>query len=108
MRAVSLSWILAHYRPGSQGDDWTWEDEERALLSMPCRCTAFIDGEGMSAEGPACPIAGHYQLTLEQHLRAQGRIDQPILLGSDGRIWDGHHRITAARRLGFDAIPVER
>lgn len=25
----------------------------------------------------------------------------------DGRVWDGHHRIVAARRLGIALVPVE-
>lgn len=33
-------------------------------------------------------------------------IQEPILLGSDGRIWDGHHRLAAAMRLGIDKVPV--
>lgn len=35
-------------------------------------------------------------------------IREPILLGSDGRVWDGHHRLCAANLLGFDVVPVER
>lgn len=33
-------------------------------------------------------------------------IREPILLGDDGRVWDGHHRIAVARRLGMDVVPV--
>lgn len=35
-------------------------------------------------------------------------IQQPILLGMDGSIWDGHHRIAAAVALGLDIIPTKR
>lgn len=35
-------------------------------------------------------------------------IQQPILLGVDGSIWDGHHRIAAAVALGLDVIPTKR
>jgi hypothetical protein len=31
----------------------------------------------------------------------------PILLGNDGRVWDGHHRIAAADRLGLGSVPVK-
>lgn len=34
-------------------------------------------------------------------------IESPVLLGHDGRVWDGHHRLLAAGRLGIKAIPVE-
>ena len=33
-------------------------------------------------------------------------IKKPILLGSDGRVWDGHHRLCAASTLGLASIPV--
>lgn len=33
-------------------------------------------------------------------------IQTPIVLGSDGRVWDGHHRIAAAIKLGFTEVPV--
>ncbi len=31
---------------------------------------------------------------------------EPILIGDDGRCWDGHHRVAVAVRLGLDEIPV--
>lgn len=30
----------------------------------------------------------------------------PILVGTDFRCWDGHHRVTAAYDLGLETIPV--
>lgn len=34
-------------------------------------------------------------------------IQEPVLIGSDGRLWDGHHRVCAAYILGLKEIPVE-
>lgn len=34
-------------------------------------------------------------------------IREPIQLGYDGRVWDGHHRLAVADRLGFETVPVE-
>ena len=31
----------------------------------------------------------------------------PILIGSDGRVWDGHHRLAAAHRLGMAEVPIQ-
>lgn len=31
---------------------------------------------------------------------------EPILVGSDGRVWDGHHRICVAISLQHETIPV--
>ncbi len=50
---------------------------------------------------------GCYQRDLELHLAAVGAVTEPVLLGPDGRVWDGHHRIVAARRLGFASVPAE-
>jgi ParB-like chromosome segregation protein Spo0J len=34
-------------------------------------------------------------------------IQRPVLIGSDGRLWDGHHRVYAAWALGLTEIAVE-
>lgn len=31
---------------------------------------------------------------------------EPILVGSDGRVWDGHHRVGVAIALGLETIPI--
>lgn len=93
--------VLRLYRPGSH--DWTWDDEERDLLSHGCLC-ATVDPQ---VDFINCGQPGHYQLMLEDYLRGLGRVEQGVLLGNDQRVWDGHHRIVAARRLGFPDVPLE-
>lgn len=83
--------IMECFLPGSYDQPWTWEDEEADIRARVCLC---------------CDEEGHYQQALEEHLAAQGRIDSAICLGNDGRIWDGHHRLIAGRKLGFK-VPVE-
>lgn len=100
---ISLSRLLVEFRPGSHGPDWTWEDETADLLSHPCLCPSTPPNVVVE-----CGTPGHYQLMLEDHLRERGRVEQPICLGVDGRVWDGHHRVVAAIRLGFDRLPVEK
>lgn len=34
-------------------------------------------------------------------------IHMPILIGSDGRVWDGHHRLAVAHKLGLSEVPIE-
>lgn len=34
-------------------------------------------------------------------------IREPIQLGPDGRVWDGHHRLCVAALLKLDTVPVE-
>lgn len=106
--SIALADLVARYRPGSHGDGWTWDDEAADLLTAPCYCTsAPVQSDTVVVVGDPCPTPGHYQMRLEEHLRRRGRIEQPICLGTDGRIWDGHHRIVAAIRLGFTSLPVE-
>lgn len=90
-RLVPLDALLAGYRPGSYPAPWGWDDEERSLLGHVCAC---------------CGQPGHYQQALEAHIAANG-LTQGVCLGTDGRVWDGHHRIVAARRLGLAYVPVE-
>lgn len=87
---VPLAAVLEHYRPGS--GDWSWDEEGIDLDSRVCVC---------------CNQPGHYQAQIEDYLRGLGRVEQGICLGNDGRVWDGHHRIIAARRLHFADIPLE-
>lgn len=44
-------------------------------------------------------------IELEASVRESG-IHDPIILGSDGRVWDGHHRLCVAERLGMKTVPV--
>jgi len=87
---MAVAEIVRRWRPGS--GDWSWDDEAAELDSHVCRC---------------CGQPGHYQERLEAFLRDGGRLGQPLCLGSDGRVWDGHHRIVAALRLGIQRLPVE-
>jgi hypothetical protein len=78
---MPLDELLARWRPGSYEQPWTWDDEDEDIWTHP--------------HTPA----------LAAHIAAEG-IQEPVLLGRDGRVWDGHHRICVARRLGLDDIPV--
>lgn len=109
MDMMDVREIQQQWRPGSQDPPWTWWDEERDLLSQPCPSESARQ-HGIDATcplGDRCYGAGCYQRALEDHLRDLGRVEQPVCLGPDGRVWDGHHRIVAARRLGFYTIPIE-
>jgi hypothetical protein len=90
-RSMPLAEILLKWLPGSMPQPWTWDDEERAIFERVCLC---------------CGEVGHYQRQLEEFLAENG-LTQGICLGGDGRVWDGHHRIVAARRLGIEVVPLE-
>lgn len=103
MKEMLLANLLRDYRPGSKGEDWTWDDEEADLLSMPCLCMSRPE----QGRWTVCPTFGHYQKNLEARIQEKGSVTQGVLLGNDGRVWDGHHRIVAARRLGLTSVPLE-
>ena len=79
-RRVRLDHLLGVYAVGS--GDWSWQDEYDDLIDQP----------------------GTQKLLAR--IRDEG-IREPILLGTDGRVWDGHHRIVIAMHLGLDSVPVE-
>lgn len=80
---MPLDELLANYRPGSQDAPWTWDDEYSDLWNR--------DREKMTE--------------LAATIAADG-IREPILLGTDGRIWDGHHRICIAIHTHHRTVPV--
>jgi hypothetical protein len=49
----------------------------------------------------------HYPRKLIADIAVNG-IREPILLGDDGRVWDGHHRLYAAMVLGLEEVPTTR
>ena len=46
-----------------------------------------------------------YLSDLMYSIQTEG-MKEPILLGNDGRIWDGHHRLYIADQLKLESIPV--
>lgn len=82
-----LARILRDFRPGLEVDDWTWDDVHHRMWNDPehaAKTQAIADS------------------LVEEGQR------RPINLGTDGRVWDGHHRIAAAMRLVFDTLMVTR
>lgn len=90
---LPLTYIMANWRPGHA--DRTWDEEEAELRSRICCC---------------CDQPGHYQDILEAKMVAEGgpwweELQAPVL-SSGGKVWDGHHRIIGARRLGWETLLV--
>lgn len=44
-------------------------------------------------------------IKLLDEIACAGSITDPVLIGSDNRVWDGHHRVAVALALGM-AVPV--
>lgn len=107
MVVIPLNVVLTKFVPGSYPQPWSWDDEERNILEARCRDHNVGDDAMAPHWGDGhCAEPGWYQLSLEEHIRVHG-ITQGVLLGNDGRLWDGHHRVVAARRLHIDQIPIE-
>lgn len=86
MITVPASHLIAKWHPGSFDPPWSWLDETAEIIS--------VDGPEFSA--------------LINHIRQHG-IQEPVLLGDDDRVWDGHHRICAALIIGPDTpVPIKR
>lgn len=75
-----LDHLMFTYTPG---EEWDWEVEFTFLRR----------------------VHGNYMDMLMASIQETG-IQTPIHLGDDGRVWDGHHRIYAAYRLGIQTVPV--
>lgn len=81
MRYMDLYTLLALYK---DGDERGWSDEFADLWNRDYR--AMYD--------------------LSDSVNQYG-VRNPILLGNDGRVWDGHHRLAAATNTGLVTVPVE-
>jgi hypothetical protein len=84
---MTLAEILTFWRPGSH--DWSWKQEYQDLMGPGHAVTAAVR-ERVAAEG----------FGFQDHIA-------PILLGSDGRVWDGHHRICLAIQQEKHCLNVE-
>lgn len=79
---MSPNAIMQLYRPGSYDEPWSWDDEMNDLISRN-----ELDG-------------------LTTDIQENG-IREPVILGDDGRVWEGHHRICIAHRLGMTDVPYK-
>lgn len=82
MRYMALSYLLRTYK---DGDEVGWENEFKYLEEIHSHKLDFLINS-ISLHG----------------------IASPIQLGYDKRVWDGHHRLYAAKHLGIRWVPVEK
>lgn len=111
-----------HMVPTSQGGRFTVEnlralcapcnnargDQPLRTWPLPALLTTFKDGDEHGWDVEFAYLDGIHAdklAALEQSIATYG-IREPVLIGSDGRIWDGHHRLRVAHRLGFATVPV--
>lgn len=80
LETMTLAQLFADYR---DGDERGWDTEFEYLEEIHAQ-KLYELAESVHAEG----------------------MREPILLGDDGRVWDGHHRLWAARNIGLKEVPV--
>jgi len=78
---LTVDYIQDNFAPGEEASTWA---EEFAWI---------ID------------FHGEYVAKLLSDIEKNG-IKLPVLLGDDGRVWNGHHRLLVARILGIPEVPV--
>ena len=86
LASMPLAQIVTFWQPGSA--NWSWAEEYADVLThgRTAEIRARVDSEGIG-------FADHIA---------------PIFLGSDGRVWDGHHRICIAIQRGIQSLMAER
>lgn len=96
---MSLEDVLTGWRPGSHDTadtpdganrEWTWRDEAVDLFGRDHERTAGVL-ERVALEG----------------INFGSEYGADICLGSDGRVWDGHHRIVIAIALQIPYLLVD-
>lgn len=78
---MSLDYILENFTPGEEAN--AWSDEFVWIIENDYTHTA----------------------RLAREVKRVG-MNLPILLGNDGRVWNGHHRLLVALILGMTEVPV--
>lgn len=79
-------------------------------MSRETLIAEFRDGDEHGWDTEFEYLETHHAEKIEALVESVKRhgILEPVLLGNDGRVWDGHHRITAAWLAGVTMIPVVR
>lgn len=84
---MRVQYILENYLPGDadvdSDDPWTWSQEFQQLWTTE----------------------HEYMAGLAVNIQQEG-FKVPVLLGDDGRVWDGHHRLAVAWAFLYDEIPA--
>jgi hypothetical protein len=94
--------ILTCWRPGS--GDWDWPTEWADIIRIdhtdqpPQPQDPESDTSWRSIPSPLADLIAAI---------AVNGVATPLLLGDDGRVWDGHHRLLVARLLGIETLTVE-
>jgi hypothetical protein len=95
---LSLFYVLDNWRPGSF--DRTWE-EEFAALGSPERAGEFIRTRNYGPRDGLALRVIRALITDPGNLR---RMMPPVVLGWDGRVWAGHHRLWLAHAVPLDDV----
>jgi ParB-like chromosome segregation protein Spo0J len=81
---------------------------ERDEMSLQEILTTYQDGDGIGWPAALAWVRTYHatkiaELTIDVANRG---FQEPISLGTDGRVWDGHHRLAVAEALGWKHLPI--
>ncbi len=86
----------------------TAADQTPATMPLRDLLAAYSDGDERGWDTEFMLLRRDHADRIAQltaSIREDG-ITTPILLGNDGRVWDGHHRLCVADALGLVRVPV--
>lgn len=83
-KRILIADLISKVSPGSQGDEWTWSQEARW-----CWDNEF-----------------DVMVKLVSSLLDEGQ-REPVMVGDDGRLWDGHHRLVGLIAIGETYVDAE-
>lgn len=75
------------------------------MMTAECVMRQVGPGSGLSWQEELCHLwteGLHDTFTLLSHVAVDGKINEPIIIGPDGRLWDGHHRLACALALNME------
>lgn len=88
-----------------------YREEQAQIYKISDILTTVTPGDPHSWETEFKLLWGsnHWVLTMEilDSISKYGfQKSEPIVIGTDGRLWDGHHRLVAAHALLLEEVPV--
>lgn len=83
--------------------------DHRVMLPLAAVLAGWMDGDEHGWDVEFATLQSERQGYLDMLATSvqEVGIRLPILLGSDGRVWDGHHRLCVADMLALDKVPCE-
>lgn len=82
--------------------------DEQQEMSLAAILTNYADGDGIGWSAEFAYLRTFHADRIADVTASVARegFKEPIYLGYDGRVWDGHHRLAVAEALNWKTLPV--